>query len=227
MTGPARSTLLLSRGRDSVRSLSRQLAEVEMSGRTNTLGSLNDRPDQVQANEDAPRDQPDIVVQWLAWSLSEIQVAVSWVAYERLARKWKARGCPSLYFNYVYALGWAGILLVLIVLTALLPGFAIAAAAIASYRFAEVAVWYVKLLFDSSHQLILSPERNLLFLTIDSAATVVIVGLWLAAVPGDGSKSISEWRAALETFTLNGTPRVSRDGSPGWQWWPAHSADFC
>jgi len=181
-----------------------------VSGQGSTLGRLDDR---VYEAEDAPREQPDFVVQWLAYLLGETQAAVSWVAYSRLARLWNAAGWPSLYFNYAYAAGWAAILIGLIVLTATWPPFAIAAALIASYRFIEIAVWYLKLLFDSSHRLILSAERNLLFLMIDATATVVIVGLWLAAVPGDGSRRVPEWNAAFQTFTLNGTP----EGFSGWQ----------
>lgn len=113
-------------------------------------------------------------------------------------------GGPSLYFNYAYAAGWAGVLTVLIVLTGVWSAFALAAALIASLRFLEIAVWYLKLLFDSRHRLILSPERNLLFLTIDAVATIVVVGLWLAAVPGEGS--IGDWNAAIATFTLKGVP---------------------
>jgi hypothetical protein len=187
-----------------------------LSGQTSTLGRLDDgtsRPEVIPEEEASPREQPDVVVQWLAFALSQIQAAVSWIAYSRLARRWNARGRPFLYFNYAYAVGWAVILTVLIVLTAAWSAFAIAAATIASYRFLEIAVWYIKLLFDSGHRLILSPERNLLFLTIDSTAVVVIVGLWLAAVPGDGSSQVPEWKAALQTFTLNGTP----DAFSGWQ----------
>jgi hypothetical protein len=177
---------------------------------------LDDRtrcPGSVRGEDAVPREQPDFVVQCLAYALGEIQWAVSWVAYSRLARRWNASGRPSLYFNYVYAADWAAVLTALIALTTAWPPFALAAALIASYRFIEIAVWYLKLLFDSSHRLILSAERTLLFLMIDSAATVAIVGLWLAAVPGDGSTRVSEWRAALQTFTLNGAP----DGFSGWQ----------
>jgi hypothetical protein len=163
--------------------------------------------------EAAPREQPDVVVQWVAFALGEIQAVVSWPAYSRLARRWAARGRSPLYFNYAYAAAWALALTALVVLTAAWPVIAIAAAVLASYRFAEIAVWYAKLLFDSGHRLILSAERNLLFLTIDATATVIIIGLWLAAVPGDGSAQIPEWSGALQTFTLNGTP----DGFSGWQ----------
>jgi hypothetical protein len=183
--------------------------------RPDTLGYLDTGIQQPGVPEEGavPREQPDVVVQWLAWALSEFQVAVSWIAYSRLARRWNAGDRPALYFNYLYAAGWAVILLGLILLTAAWPAFAVAAAIIASYRFLEIGVWYLKLLFDSSHRLILSAERNLLFLTIDAIATVVIVALWLAAVGGDGSEQVPEWSGAIETFTLNGTP----DGFSGWQ----------
>lgn len=177
-----------------------------------TLDERNTSSEEVR-DEGAPRAQPDIVVSWLAWGLSEAQFWVSSIAYSPLARRWKVRGRTPLYFNYAYAALWASLLADLIILTAGFPAFAVAAASIASFRFVEIAVWYVKLMFDSSHRLILSPERNLLFLTIDSTAAVVIVGLWLAAVPGGGARGIPEWKGALETFTLNGTP----DAFLGWE----------
>ncbi len=162
------------------------------------------RPEPFPERATAPREQPDFVVSCLAYALGEAQAAVSWIAYTRLAKRWNAAGGPSLYFNYAYAAGWAGVLTVLIVLTGVWSAFALAAALIASLRFLEIAVWYLKLLFDSRHRLILSPERNLLFLTIDAVATIVVVGLWLAAVPGEGS--IGDWNAAIATFTLKGVP---------------------
>jgi hypothetical protein len=179
-------------------------------GRALRSGALDDL---TLEPEPVPREQPDVVVQWIVDRLRQIQDAVNWPVYSRLARYWVAAGRPGVYINYVYAAGWAVTLIALIVLTVAWPGFAIAAALIASYRFIEIWVWYVKLLFDSGHYLMVSAERNLLFLTIDAAATVVIVGLWLAAVPGNGSAHLSEWRAALETFTLNGTPAAFT----GWQ----------
>jgi hypothetical protein len=104
---------------------------------SSTLGRLDDRTSRSEPGieeEVPPREQPDAVVQWLAFALGEIQAAVSWIAYSRLARRWKARGRPSLYFNYAYAAGWAAILAALVVLTAARPAFAIAAATIASRR---------------------------------------------------------------------------------------------
>jgi hypothetical protein len=47
---------------------------------------------------------------------------------------------------------------------------------------------------------------------IYGAASVVIVGLWLAAADRD-SRAAAPWSAALSTVTLNGTPV----GYDGWQ----------
>ena len=166
--------------------------------------------------DEPPGRQPDFVVAWLAYVLGEAQAVVSWPAYTRLARRWRKAGWPDLYFNYAYAAGWAVLLAILVALAAALLDWRTALAIVASYRFAEIAVWYVKLLFDSSHRLILSAERNLLFLTIDTAATIAIVGLWLAA-GHDGEQGDAPWSAALTTFTLNGAP----DGYSGAQTAPA------
>ena len=100
------------------------------------------------------------MVQWIVDRLRQIQDAVNWPVYSRLARYWVAAGRPGVCINYVYAAGWAVTLIALIVLTVAWPGFAIAAALIASYRFIEIWVWYVKLLFDSGHYLMVSAERN-------------------------------------------------------------------
>jgi hypothetical protein len=163
--------------------------------------------------DNTPRSQPDFVVAWLAYLLGEAQAAVSWPAYTRLSKRWARARWPELYFNYAYAIGWAAVLIALIAVSYASPRLRTLCAVVATWRFAEIAVWYVKLLFDSTHRLILSAERNLLFLTIDAAETVAIVGLWLAAAPGAGPGNLPEWSAALKTFTLNG----AADGYQGWQ----------
>jgi hypothetical protein len=164
-------------------------------------------------DHNTPHRQPDFVVAWLAYLLGKAQAAVSWPAYTRLSRRWAKARCPGLYFNYAYAIGWAAVLVALIALSYASTNLRTLCAVVATWRFAEIAVWYVKLLFDSTHRLILSAERNLLFLTIDAAATVVIVGLWLAAAPGAGPSNLPEWSGALRTFTLNG----AAERYEGWQ----------
>jgi hypothetical protein len=109
------------------------------------------------------------------------------------------------------ALGGAillGVLLTLSVSTSLTTSLAV----VASFRYFEIIVWYLKLLFDSTHKLILSAERNLLFLVIDGMASITIVGLWLdAASRHPGTEPA--WSAALTVFTLNGAP----EQYDGWQ----------
>ena len=120
-------------------------------------------------------------------------------------------GRERVYFNYAYTAAWTVALALFVVLTAVTP-WAILFAVLASFRFLEIAVWYMKLLFDPTHVRILTPERNLFFLVLDGAAAVTTIGLWLAAaeaVPG----SESAWSAALSTFTLNGAP----EGLDGWR----------
>jgi hypothetical protein len=167
------------------------------------------------AHEPTPSErseQPDAVVAYLAYLLGEVQHALNWVAYGRGARRWQLAGLPALYFNYVYALVWALLIILLIVLAAATP-YALPLAIIASFRYAEIAVWYVKLLFDSTHYLILSAERNLLFLVIDGMMSVAVVALWLTAA-SSGVGASPEWSAALSTVTLNGAP-------PGYEDWQA------
>jgi len=74
---------------------------------------------------------------------------------------------------------------------------------VALWRVAEILTWYVKLLLDETHTNILSGERNLLFLIIDSATFVTILALLLEAGGGSLPGAIPD---ALSAFTLNGRP---------------------
>jgi hypothetical protein len=56
-----------------------------------------------QTTDRRGREQPDLVVAWLAYLLGELQHYVSWTAYTRLARRWRRAGKAPLYFNYAYA----------------------------------------------------------------------------------------------------------------------------
>jgi hypothetical protein len=114
------------------------------------------------------------------------------------------------YFNYAYLAGWLALMLALIAATVLLP-WALPFAVIASFRFLEVVVWYLKLLFDRTHEKLYSPERNLLCLVLDAGSTVIACGLWLTAATV--SEGATPWSAAIATFTLNGTPT----GYEGWK----------
>jgi hypothetical protein len=164
-----------------------------------------------QKTEQSGREQPDVVVYTVAWALGEVQYVRGKLAYTRLTRLWDRVGWPPLYFNYAYGFGWAillGVLLTLSVSTSLTTSLAL----VASFRYFEIVVWYLKLLFDSMHKLILSAERNLLFLVIDGTASIAIVWLWLDA----GSRHAGTepaWSAAVTVFTLNGAP----EQYDGWQ----------
>jgi hypothetical protein len=157
-----------------------------------------------EPNASKNREQPDAVVAYLAYFLGEFQNALNWVAWSRGSRLWQRARWPHLYFNYAYAGAWAILIVALLVLAAATP-HALPLALIASFRYAEIAVWYLKLLFDSTHYLILSAERNLLFLVIDGVMSLGVVALWLTAAPS-GAGADSEWSAALSTVTLNGAP---------------------
>jgi len=80
------------------------------------------------------------------------------------------------------------------------------------WRFLEVIVWYLKLLLDRTHRYLFSPERNLLFLILDSFIAVTVTATLL--VPADGPSSlVPTWVDSLSVITLNGRP----DGySGGW-----------
>jgi hypothetical protein len=83
----------------------------------------------------SPRAQPDRVVGWLAYCLSEAQAAVSWIAYSRLARRWSAKGWSEPYFNYAYAALWAVLFIALIAAAIARPDYSTLFALIASYRY--------------------------------------------------------------------------------------------
>ena len=186
-----------------------------MSGNETTLRHLTDqaKQDTVPEQEATPCEQPDVAVQWVAFALGEIQALLSWPVYTRRARRWEKSGRLALYFNYAYVAGWVVVFITLAFLSAAWPAFAAVAAFIASYRLLEIVVWYLKLLFDCNHRLMVSPERNLLFLTIDAAAVVFIVAFWLSSATSISSTLVSEVVGALHIFTLNGTPA----GFSGWQ----------
>lgn len=162
---------------------------------------------------DAPT--PDLGVQWIAYWLGQAQRVLNWCLY-RLDAWWTRSRRAAVYFNYAYVIGWTAIVGVCIVLTRLLPltlpwelpwglPWALPLALIASARFLEIAVWYVKLLFDATHTRILTAERNLFFLVLDGTVVVSTVGLWLAVAPAEPGSS-STWSAAISTLALNGTP---------------------
>jgi len=154
-----------------------------------------------------PEQSSDKVVLWIAERLRELQRAINIPFYrpqERFFAKRYSSGHPWLYFNYVYAAEWVAVIAVLAVLASRVSGaWQLVIVSVALWRVAEILTWYVKLLLDETHTNILSGERNLLFLIIDSATFVTILALLLEAGGGSLPGAIPD---ALSAFTLNGRP---------------------
>lgn len=154
------------------------------------------------------RTSEDQVVWTVVWLLGQFQRLTSWPFYTPLA-VW--RGFPERrdqYLNYIYVGLWAVILVAVGFLQVLAPAcwpLTIAVAFFALWRLTEIITWYLKMLLDKGHSLILAPERNLLFLFIDSllALGTLAVLLSLAGGPHDLPGT---WLDALAIFTLNGSP---------------------
>jgi hypothetical protein len=156
----------------------------------------------------------DNAVQTVDWFLGWLQScwnapAYSWLA-RRSARRWNAER-PWKYFNHWYVFGWAFLIL----------GFAFAArsvsgwgqlvmVAVALWRVAEILTWYVKLLFDKGHRVLIEVERNLLFLIVDSATFVTVLALMIET--SDGGGVFGRWPDGLSAFTLNGRPNNLEGG---------------
>jgi hypothetical protein len=162
------------------------------------------------------RRSEDKVVQFVVWLLGWLQAfwnapAYSWLS-RRAARRW-SDGEPWLYFNHLYVGVWVLLLL---------PGLAVASSCtsgwsqfaivgVALWRAAEIMTWYVKLLFDKGHRVLIEVERNLLFLIADSVAFVTVLALMIETA--DDGDLLGKWPDALSAFTLNGPPN-NYDG--GW-----------
>jgi hypothetical protein len=73
------------------------------------------------------------------------------------------------------------VVLGLFIAVAALTPWVLPFAAIASIRVVEIVVWYLKLLFDQTHEKLYSAERDLLFLIFDRGSVLVACGLWLSA----------------------------------------------
>jgi hypothetical protein len=152
--------------------------------------------------------QPDDkVVLWVAQRLRQLQRAANVPFYgpqEKVFARRFSSGHPWLYFNYVYAAEWAVVTAGLAILAPRTSGsWRFLIVLLPVWRLAEILIWYVKLLLDEAHTHILSGERNLLFLAIDSATFVTILALLLEAGGGDLPGAIPD---ALSAFTLNGRP---------------------
>jgi hypothetical protein len=163
------------------------------------------------AASEKSKKQQDLGVQWIAYYLGWLQKKLNRIAYTPLARRWEASGRLPVYFNYAYIAGWA-LVMGLLVLAAWATPWALPFAAIASLRVVEVVLWYLKLLFDRTHEKLFSAERNLIFLILDGGSVLVACGLWLRAAAAT-SEAAPIWSATLTTFTLNGVP----SGYTGWE----------
>jgi hypothetical protein len=148
------------------------------------------------------RRSNDHVVQFVDWSLGVAQAFLNLPLYS-----WQAwlvckqnREKPWPYFNYIYAAEWGAIIVWLALKTP--PLWLLAP--IAFWRVAEILTWYIKLLFDKGHRVLLEVERNLLFLVIDVLTFVTLLALLLRGGPHGGLWS--RWTEAFAAFTLNGSP---------------------
>jgi hypothetical protein len=157
---------------------------------------------------DADRSD-DGFVQIVAWFLGCLQTLLNALFYSvpsrLVAERWN-NGKPWLYFNYIYFVWWAAVIVGGFTLAAprasggwqfVLLGFAL-------WRAAEILTWYIKLLFDKGHRVLIEVERNLLFLIGDSAILVTVLALLLET--GHEDDLVKRWSDALSAFTLNGTP---------------------
>jgi hypothetical protein len=161
-------------------------------------------------NHDADHSK-DKVVQFIDWLLGCWQTVLNmpWYAIPAHVAKRVNGGNPWVYFNYVYLAFW-------ILVTGLSAGLAVPSAdgpwelvilSVVLWRAAEIFTWYLKLLFDKGHRVLLEVERNLLFLIIDSLAFVTVLAMMLEA---EGTGMRAAWPQALSAFMLNGAPEDSR-----------------
>jgi hypothetical protein len=145
----------------------------------------------------------DQVVWTVVWLLGLVQLVQTYLLYRQPARKWFGYpDNPNPYFNWLYG----GVRLVILVGLVFLqaacsaPLVTILIAALALWCAAVIIVWYVKLLLDRAHDL-LSAERNLLFLILNSAEVVLALALLLALGGGTMPSAVLD---ALSALTLNG-----------------------
>jgi hypothetical protein len=155
------------------------------------------------------RRSEDNVVQFLDWVLGSAQAFLnlplySWQAW--IACKLNRRR-PWRYFNYLYELEWVGIIILWLTLH---PPRAWLLGLVASWRVAEILAWYIKLLFDKGHRVLLEVERNLLFLIVDVLTFVTLLAVLLRDGPHGGLWY--RWTDAFEALTLNGSPEGYGNG---------------
>jgi hypothetical protein len=143
----------------------------------------------------------DNVVQLVDYALGTLQTLLNVLLYAWQFHLFKRDGKPWPYFNYIYGVEWLVVILILYATTP--PHWLIAILAL--WRAVEILTWYVKLLFDKGHRVLLEVERNLLFLIIDLMMFVTLIALLLDA-EGSPVLSVQKWAAAFSAFTLNGSP---------------------
>jgi hypothetical protein len=157
----------------------------------------------------------DNVVQFVGWLLGCIQTILNMPLYAVpgcFFGRWRNKGSPWLYFNHIYVAVWLVIIGVLagVVAPRVDGGFQIALVVVVLWRAAEILTWYLKLLFDKGHRVLLEVERNLLFLIADSGAFVTVLAVMLETGNGDDIKG--RWSEAFSAFLLNGSPTKPETG---------------
>ena len=155
-------------------------------------------------------EQPDAVVRFLAWLFGALHALLALpraLVLAALRPTPVGRAGDGMYANYVYSAVWIAVLWALLLVGNWTASrtFAAVAAAIGAWRFLEIAVWWLKLLFDRGQQAFVSPERNLLFLLLDALAVSFAIALALRLdTPGSGAAT--HWVDALAIGTLSGAP---------------------
>ena len=155
-------------------------------------------------------EQPDVVVRFVAWLLGALHAVLSVprVLLLLLTRRTRlARAGDGMYVNYVYAAVWVAALWALLLAgnwTAP-PAFLFTAAGIGAWRLFEIVAWWMKLLFDRGHDLLVSPERNLLFLLLDAVCVSFAIAT-LLRLDRPRSGAATHWVDALAIGTLSGAP---------------------
>jgi hypothetical protein len=101
--------------------------------------------------------------------------------------------------------GWVFLIVALSFVASLTSGWGRAVIlGVALWRVAEIVTWYLKLLFDKGHRVLIEVERNLWFLILDGLVFVTVLALMLEV--GHDRGVLHEWPDALSAFTLNGRP---------------------
>ncbi len=155
-------------------------------------------------------EQPDVVVRFVAWLLGALHAVLSApralvLVLTRPTRIAEAGG--GMYVNYVYGVVWVVALWAL-----LLAGnwtssrvFLFTAAGVGGWRLFEIVAWWMKLLFDRGHDLLVSPERNLLFLLLDALSVSFAIAAFVR-LDTPAAAAAPHWVDALAIGTLSGAP---------------------